>query len=88
MESACYIYYSVVIIIYAVLSFMSHLAKPPPLKPLMANGLTIFRLPEPPLMVMCKAHEHAKHATLGGSGACPPGNFEILHSLRLNLRAF
>ena len=67
---------------------MSHLAKPPPLKPLMANGLTIFRLPEPPLMVMCKAHEHAKHATLGGSGVCPPGNFEILHSLRLNLRAF
>ena len=28
---------------------MSHLAKPPPLKPLMANGLTIFRLPEPPV---------------------------------------
>ena len=28
---------------------MSHLAKPPPLKPLLVNGLTIFRLPEPPL---------------------------------------
>ena len=29
---------------------MSHLAKPPPLKPLSVNGLTIFRLPEPPLV--------------------------------------
>ena len=28
---------------------MSHLARPPPLKPLSVNGLTIFRLPEPPL---------------------------------------
>ena len=27
---------------------MSHLAKPPPFKQLSANGLTIFRLPEPP----------------------------------------
>ena len=26
--------------------------------------------------------------TLGGLGACPPGNFEKLPSLRLNLRAF
>ena len=26
--------------------------------------------------------------TLGGLGACPPGNFEKIHSLRLNLRAF
>ena len=29
---------------------MSHLVKPPPLKPLLANGLIIFRLPEPPLI--------------------------------------
>ena len=28
---------------------MLHLAKPPPLKPLSVNGLTIFRLPEPSL---------------------------------------
>ena len=33
---------------------MSHLAKPPPLKPLLVNGLTIFRLPEPPLL----SHTH------------------------------
>ena len=28
---------------------MSHLAKPPPLNPLLVISLTIFRLPEPPL---------------------------------------
>ena len=32
---------------------------------------------------------HAKHVnTIGWSGSMPPGNFEKLHSLRLNLRAF
>ena len=31
-------------------------------------------------------HRHAKHAnTNGGLGACPPGNFEKLHLLRLNI---
>ena len=31
---------------------------------------------------------HAKHINSRGSGACPPENFEKLHPLRLNLRAF
>ena len=54
---------------------MSHLAKPPPLKPLSVNGLTIFRLPEPPLVVLhtsiqpstcpsCHAHFATKEVQL------------------------
>ena len=48
-------------------------------------------------VIMCKAHRHEKHANTRGSGACPPengsggippGNFEKLYRLRLNLRAF
>ena len=35
-----------------------------------------------------KWYQHAKHATLGGLGACPPGKFRKIGLLRLNLRAF
>ena len=28
------------------------------------------------IMIVCKAHMHAKHAKLGGLGACSPENFE------------
>ena len=40
-------------------------------------------------VIVWEAHKHAKHAnTKGAWGHAPPGNFEKLHSLRLNLRAF
>ena len=39
--------------------------------------------------IVCKAHSrHAKHANTRWSWGIPPETFEILHSLRLNLRAF
>ena len=31
-------------------------------------------------VIVCKAHGNAKHVNTSGSGACPPGNFEKLHS--------
>ena len=39
-------------------------------------------------VIVCEANGHAKHANTRGSGGMPPGNFEKLHSLRLNLKAF
>ena len=40
-------------------------------------------------LIVCEAHMHAKHAkTRGVWGHAPPENFENVHSLRLNLRAF
>ena len=39
-------------------------------------------------VTVCEAHRHAKHANTRESGACPLGNFEKLHPVRLNLWAF
>ena len=39
-------------------------------------------------VIVCEVYGDPKWPTLGGLGACPPGNFEKLHSLRFNMRAF
>ena len=39
-------------------------------------------------VIVCEAHRHVNHANTRGSGGMPPGNFEKLCFLRLNLRAF
>ena len=39
-------------------------------------------------VIVCEANGHVKHANTRGSGGIPPGNFEKIQSLRLNLRAF
>ena len=40
-------------------------------------------------IIVCEAHMSMQSMPiLGGLGACPAGNFEKLHSQRLNMRAF
>ena len=39
-------------------------------------------------IIVCEAHGHAKHANIREVWGHAPGNFEKLHSLILNLRAF
>ena len=43
-------------------------------------------LPDIFTLIVCEAHRDAKHASTTGIWGIPPGNFEKLHLLRLNLR--